>query len=69
VERGALQPLPLERFPFFHEGRRIVRRDDHVDVAKAYYSVPPEYVGRTLWVRWDLRLARIFNSRMEPCTC
>ena len=65
VERGALQPLPLERFPFFHEGQRIVHRDGHVEVAKAYYSVPPEYLGHTLWVRWDLRLVRIFNSRME----
>jgi transposase len=65
VERAALKPLPLERFPFFHEGKRIVHRDGHVEVAKAYYSVPPEYLGHTLWVRWDLRLVRIFNGRME----
>ena len=65
VERRALQPLPVERFPFFHEGKRIVHRDGHVEVAKAYYSVPPEYLGHTLWVRWDLRLVRIFNGRME----
>ncbi|HEY9174552.1 MAG TPA: IS21 family transposase [Verrucomicrobiae bacterium] len=65
VERRALQPLPLERFPFFHEKQRIVHRDGHVEVAKAYYSVPPEYLGHTLWVRWDLRLVRIFNGRME----
>jgi transposase len=65
VEHAALQPLPLERFPFFHEGQRTVHRDGHVEVAKAYYSVPPEHVGRTLWVRWDLRLVRIFNARME----
>ena len=60
-----MQPLPVERFPFFHEGKRIVHRDGHVEVAKAYYSVPPEYLGHTLWVRWDLRLVRIFNGRME----
>jgi transposase len=64
VERRALQPLPVERFPFFHEGKRIVHRDGHVEVAKAYYSVPPEYLGHTLWVRWDLRLVRIFSNRM-----
>ena len=58
-------PLPVERFQFFHEGQRVVHRDGHVEVAKAYYSVPPEYLGRTLWVRWDLRLVRIFNGRME----
>ena len=65
MERAALQPLPVERFPFFQEGQRIVHRDGHVEVAKAYYSVPPEYLGHTLWVRWDVRLVRIFNGRME----
>jgi transposase len=65
VERSALQPLPVERFPFFHEGERTVHRDGHVEVAKAYYSVPAEYRGHTLWVRWDLRLVRIFNNRMQ----
>lgn len=65
VERSALQPLPAERFPFFHEGERIVHRDGHVEVAKSYYSVAPEYRGHKLWVRWDLRLVRIFNKRMQ----
>ena len=65
VERAALLPLPAERFPFFHEAQRIVSRDGHIEVAKAYYSVPPEYLGRTVWVRWDARLVRIFNQRLE----
>src|SRR5208283_2644363 len=65
VERGALKPLPVERFPFFQEGKRSVHRDGHVEVAKAYYSVPPEYLRHELWVRWDLRLVRIFNARLE----
>jgi transposase len=65
VERPALQPLPVERFPFFHEGQRSVNRDGHVEVAKAYYSAPPEYLGRRLWVRWDSRLVRLFNERWE----
>jgi hypothetical protein len=42
-----------------------VNRDGHVEVAKAYYSAPPEYLGREVWVRWDARLVRIFNSRFE----
>ncbi len=65
VERPALRPLPRERFPFFQEAQRIVSRDGHVEVAKAYYSVPPEYLTRTVWVRWDARLVRIFNHRRE----
>lgn len=65
VERPALLPLPAERFPFFHEAQRKVHRDGHVSVKLAYYSVPPEYLGRTVWVRWDSRLVRIYNGRFE----
>jgi len=65
TERQQLLPLPLERFPFFHEARRAVHRDGHIEVDKAYYSAPPEYVGHRLWVRWDSRLVRIFNDRWE----
>ena len=65
VERAALQKLPLERFPFFNEGQRRTHRDGHVEVDKAYYSVPPEYVTRSVWVRWESRLVRIFNHRWE----
>jgi transposase len=65
VEKGCLLPLPRERFAHFHEARRIVSRDGHVEVAKAYYSAPPEYLGREVWVRWDARTVRIFNQRWE----
>jgi len=65
VERKALLPLPRDRFPSFHEARRSVARDGHVEVDKAFYSAPPEYVGRRVWVRWDTRLVRIFNQRWE----
>ena len=34
-------------------------------IKQAYYSVPPEYVGREVWSRWDGHLVRIYNSRME----
>jgi transposase len=65
IERETLLPLPVDRFPFFHEARRAVHRDGHVEVDKAYYSVPPEYVTRRVWVRWDARLVRICNDRWE----
>jgi len=65
AERSTLLPLPAERFPFFHEALRIVQRDGHVAVAKAYYSVPPEYVGRQVWARWDAHLVKVFNHRRE----
>jgi transposase len=65
MEQACLQPLPVARFPFFQESQRSVHRDGHVEVAKAYYSVPPEYVSRRVWVRWDGRVVRVFNQRLE----
>jgi transposase len=65
AEREALLPLVVERFPFFHEAQRSVHRDGHVEVDKAYYSIPPEYVSRTVWVRWDGHTVRIFDQRMQ----
>lgn len=65
VEQPTLLPLPRERFANFHEASRKVNRDGHIEVAKAYYTVPPEYLGREVWARWDTRLVRIFNRRWE----
>jgi transposase len=65
VEKGALLPLPPGRFPCFQEGQRIVNRDGHVEVARSYYSAPAEYVGRTVWARWDGRVVRLFDERMR----
>ena len=65
VERSALLALPINRFPSFEEGKRRVNRDGHVEVAKAYYSVPPEYLGRDVWVRRESHVIRIFNQRFE----
>lgn len=72
-ERPHLQPLPTERFPFYHEGQRRVSRDGHISVDKAFYSVDPEYLGVDVWVRWNSKVVRILNHRMEQiaihCTC
>jgi transposase len=64
-ERPSLLPLPAADFPFFYEAQRAVHRDAHVEVDKAYYSVPPEYLGHVVWVRWDAKMVHIFNGRME----
>jgi transposase len=65
VERPALQPLPASLFPVFEEALRTVHRDGDVEFKKAYYSAPPEYVGRQVWVRQETRLLRLYNSRRE----
>ena len=51
VEKPALAPLPPGRFPCFQESRRVVNRDGHIEIGRAYYSAPPEYLARRVWVR------------------
>ncbi len=51
VERPKLQPLPASLFPMFSEARRSVHRDGHIELQKAFYSVPPEFMGQQVWVR------------------
>jgi hypothetical protein len=65
VELPALEPLRTDPFPLFHEARRKVSRDGHIEVERAFYAVRPEYLGRRVWARWDGRLVRIYNERME----
>jgi len=64
-EKTALKPLPDGLFPCYREGRRKVGRDGYVMVEKAYYDVPEQYIGRSLWVRWDARTVRILDSKLE----
>jgi transposase len=64
-ERPHLQPLPALLFPCYQEARRTVHRDSYVEVARAFYEVPPELIGQHVWVRWDGRCVRVFNERLE----
>jgi len=64
-EQPQLLPLPPSLFPCFEEARRTVHRDSYVAVARALYSVPPEYIACRVWVRWDSREVRLFNERWE----
>jgi transposase len=63
IERSALMTLPRDRFANFHEAKRAVSRDGHLEVEKAFYSAPAEHIGRRVWVRWDARLVRVFNDQ------
>lgn len=64
-ERPHLQALPDGLFPLYQEAQRTVGRDSFVEVARAFYEAPPEYIGRQVWVRWDSRMVRIVNQRHE----
>jgi Homeodomain-like domain len=43
IEKPRLQPLPASLFRVFQEAPRRVHRDGHVEIARTFYSVPPEY--------------------------
>jgi transposase len=64
-ERPFLQALPPTLFPAFEEGRRSVHRDQHIEVGHAYYSVPPEYLRRDVWARYDTATVKVYNGRFE----
>lgn len=61
AEKGQLLPLAATLFPCFQEGKRKGHIDGHIEVAKAYYSIPPEFTRRDVLVRWDSQLVRILN--------
>ena len=65
VERPALQALPDSVFACFQEAPRTVHRDGHVEVEKAFYHVPPEYLRQQVWVRFDSREVRIFSRNTD----
>ena len=66
--RGGTPPFAAAAgslFPCYQEARRTVNRDSFVEVQRAFYEAPPEYIGRQVWVRCESRCVRIFNERME----
>ncbi len=60
-EKSQLQPLPVEPFHFYQYGERIVHLDGHVEVDRAYYSVPPGHIGHPVHVQWDEQQVRILH--------
>jgi transposase len=60
-ELPQLQALPVEPFRYYAYGERTVHLDGHVEVAAAYYSVPPGRIGARLHVQWDERQVRILD--------
>lgn len=59
-EKSALLPPPASRFdvPLWTDAK--VHPDHHVQVLRALYSVPTRYIGRTVRVRADKSLVRIY---------
>ena len=60
-ERPHLLPLPLEPVRYYQYGERVVHLDGHVEVERAYYSVPPGRIGTTVAVQWDGHVVRLLD--------
>jgi transposase len=74
VERGELGPLTGERFDPPEWGEYKVHPDHHISFQRALYSVPHAHLGRTVWVRADGKLVRIYvdgvlvkTHARQPC--
>jgi len=60
-EQPALKALPSDSFHFFKIGsRKVSSTDSHIEVAGAYYPVPPKYMGRRVQVHFNSRWVKVF---------
>jgi transposase len=62
-EKPTLLPLPLEPFRYYQHGKRGVNLDGCVEVAAAYYGLPPGWIGREVNVQWDELFVRILDPK------
>ncbi len=61
-ERTKLKNLPLDDFIFPEIVRRKVCKDCHITVGNNYYSVPYEYVGKTVDVDQSVKLIKVSHD-------
>lgn len=66
-ERPALQALPPTRFEYYSILERRVHVDAHIEVAGAYYSAPPRYMGRKVIVHAGRLWLRIIDEKTKQC--
>jgi len=63
LERPALRPLPLKRYEFATWKKAKVHLDYHVEVERAYYSVPYQLIGKTVEVRLSAHTLEIYHRQ------
>jgi len=62
-EKAALIPLPTTPFEFFKIGiRKVNALDSHIEVAGAYYPVPPKYMGKHVTLHFNANTIKIFYA-------
>jgi transposase len=60
-EQSALRPLPAQRYAFGEWRKAKVHPDYHVEVKRAYYSVPYRLIGQRVDVRLTASTVEIFD--------
>jgi transposase len=63
LDRPALQPLPARPYEYAQWKCAKVHPDYHVEVERAYYSVPYRHIGARVEVRLTARMVEIFLHR------
>jgi hypothetical protein len=64
-ERNLLKPCPNENWEQSEWRKAKVHADCHIQVAKKFYSVPYQYVGREVRVRMTSKLIEIFDQDLS----
>jgi transposase len=67
-ERECLLPLPLRRFELAVWKEAKVHRDTHISFDKALYSVPWQWVGKTVLVRGTAHSVQIYGDAERIAT-
>jgi len=63
LERPALRALPTQRYEFATWKKAKVHLDYHVEVERAYYSVPYKLIGKTVEVRLCAHTLEIYHRQ------
>jgi transposase len=63
IERPALRPLPASPYEFAAWKKAKVNLDHHVQIERAFYSVPYQLIGKTVDVRLTARGVEIFHRQ------
>lgn len=63
-EQKTLQTLPAKPFQYFNPARagRKVQADGHIEVARAYYSVPHHYLGQRVEVQFNSQWVKVLDG-------
>jgi len=62
LERSALQPLPEQPFELATWKQAKVHCDQFIQFEKKCYSLPSDYLGKTVWVRGTEKLIEIYQN-------